>query len=227
MLNTVHDGHAVQDFIGQFGLALGRTQVELVDVSQAETCYIHHSQMPVAVAGYAMASPTFARGRFPKTTFIELIQKRPAMDQKEVIAFAGICGINVTPPFWGNGAPFAAQLWAMIERYELGDFFERLNGTDQGNGDHVLMRPRGIDWSDPNWPEVPAVIDAWRKSYKKLPMARQLMVATILQLYRQGEDRVWMVRVPKKWLAADGIAELQEQGMLADWARLFALYPGW
>lgn len=56
---------------------------------------------------------------------------------------------------------------------------------------------------------------------------RQLLVATVLQLYRQGPDKFWMVRVPKSCHAADGIAILRDHGALHDWARLYALYPGW
>lgn len=51
------------------------------------------------------------------------------------------------------------------------------------------------------------------------------MVATVLQLYRSGEETNWMVRVPKKWHGAEGIEILRDQGVLADWGRLYALYP--
>ncbi len=56
---------------------------------------------------------------------------------------------------------------------------------------------------------------------------RQLLVATILQLYFQSEDTYWMVRVQKKWHAAEGVDILQANGALQDWARLYVLYPGW
>ena len=213
--------------LDELGLAMGLHQVELIDFKQAEKCYVHHTRVPVAVVGYAIVSSTFAHGRFPKFSFIDLIQKRPSMDEREVCALAAICKVDVKPPFWGNPAPFGAHLWNVIDRYELGAFFERVDRRYGSAGDHYLMRPRGFDWSDPDNPEQPEVLQKWRSNYKKLPAVRQLLVATVLQLYRQGDDRYWMVRVPKKWSAAQGIEILHNQGALADWARLYALYPGW
>jgi len=40
--------------------------VVMTDFAKAESAYIHHSAAPVAVVAMAVASPTFARGRFPK-----------------------------------------------------------------------------------------------------------------------------------------------------------------
>lgn len=213
----------VGELLDDLGLAIGAHQVEIIDFKQAESCYVHHTQMPVAVVGYAYVSPAFAQGRFPKFSFLDLIAKRPSMDERETCALAAICGAEVTPPFWGNPAPFGNHLWAVIERYNLGDFFERLdpkNAYGKG-GDHYLMRPRGSGDED-----AEEILKMWRAEYKKLPEFRQLMVATIIRLYNSNEKR-WLVRVPKKWHAAEGITILRERGALADWAKLYALYPGW
>lgn len=219
----------VAEMLDNLGLAMGAQQVELVDFKQAEQCYVHHTKVPVAIAGYTLVSPAFARGRFPRFSFIDLMQKRPSMDENEACAVAAICGAEVTPPFWGNPQPFGEHLWDVIDRYELGVFFERVGRRygSEGGGEHYLMRPRGFDWNDPDEPEIPGGLKAWRSEYKKLPTVRQLMVASILQLYLQRDDRHWMVRVPKKWHAAEGIEALHANGALADWARLYALYPGW
>jgi hypothetical protein len=202
-------------------------RVVMTDFSEAGTTYVHHTQVPIAIAGYTLVSPVFARGRFPKFSFIDLIHKRPAMDEDDVVAFATVCGIQVQPPFWGNGVPFGKHLWDVIDRYGLEPFFERVPRPFGGSGDHFLMRPRGFAWTQDFEPEIPGELAKWRAAYRKLDTAHQLMVATVLQLYRQGEDKLWMVRVPKTWHAAEGIAALQEAGFLADWARLYALYPGW
>jgi hypothetical protein len=218
---------AVRQLLDELGLALGAHHVELVDFKQAECCYIHHTRIPVAAVGYACVSPAFAQGRFPKFSFLDLIAKRPSMDEGEVCALAAICGVEVTPPFWGNPAPFGKQLWAVIERYNLGDFFDRLDPKDAygKGGEHYLMRPGGSDLEIDDAQYEPT-LKKWRANYKKLPAFRQLLVATIIRLYNSDEDR-WLVRVPKKWHAAEGIAILRAQDALADWARLYALYPGW
>lgn len=217
----------VAQLLDSLGLALGTYQVQLVDIHQAETAYIHHSLVPVAVVGYAQVSPTFATGRFPKFTFIDLIHKRPSMDEIEARALAAVCGLDLEPGSWSNPEPFGTHLWSMIERFDLGAFFQRVDRPYGSRGEHYYMRPRGFDWSNADNPEIPGALDQWRSDYRKLPMYRQLLVATILQLYFQSDDRYWMVRVPKKWHAAEGIEILKTNGALQDWARLYALYPGW
>lgn len=215
-----------QALLDELGLALGAAGVEMTDFDLAGQCYIHHTKIPIALAGYALVSNAFARGRFPDTSFIELIHKRPSMDESEAEAFAAVCGVKVEPPFWGNPEPFGKHLWDVIARYELEPFYERVE-RHNGKGEHYAMRPRGLDWSNPGWPEIPGALAKWRTDYKALPPARQLIVMTILNLYNQSLDNKWMFRVPKKWHAADGIQLLREAGYLQDWARLFALYPGW
>lgn len=218
---------AVGALLDDLGLAIGDAQVELVDFTQAEEGYVHHTRVPVAVVGYMLASPSLATRLFPKFSFINLIQKRPSMDEDEACAVAAICGVEVTPPFWGNPIPFGRCLWDVIERYDLGPFFERVpDGLRYGSeGDHFLMRPKGFDWRTEA--EIPGALKQWRDDYRRSPLVRQLMVATVLQLYKSGEDRFWMVRVPKKWHAEAGLEVLRANGALKDWARLYALYPGW
>lgn len=217
----------VAELLDELGLAIGVHQVEIIDFKQAESCYIHHTQVPVALAGYAIVSQAFARGRFPKYSFIDMIQKRPSMDEREACALAAVCGAEVVPPFWGNPEQFGNHLWDIIGHYDLDPFFERVDRRYGSAGDHYLMRPRGFDWTDADQPEIPGVLAKWRSDYKKVPPVQQLMAATVLQLYRQGDDPYWMVRVPKKWHASEGIEILRDQGALSDWARLYALYPGW
>jgi hypothetical protein len=216
----------VAELLDELGLAMGSSHVEMIDFQQAESCYVHHTRVPVAVAGYTIVSPAIARGRFPKFSFIDMIQKRPSMDEREASALAAICGAEVTPPFWGNPEPFGKHLWHVISRYDLDPFFQRVSryGT---RGDHFLMRPRGFDWDDPDHTEIPGALAKWRADFRKATPERQLLAATIVQLYRQGPDPYWMVRVPKKWHASEGIAILREQGALPDWAKLYAMYPGW
>lgn len=217
----------VAQLLDDLGLAIGTHQVEIVDFNQAETVYVHHTSVPVAVTAYALVSPTFARGKFPKFTFIDLIHKIPSMDERESLALAAVCGVDVTPPFWGNPIPFGKAIWDVIAHYELGAFFEHVERPYGSVGEHFHMRPRGFAWDDPEQPEIPEVLQQWRRDYRALPPVRQLMVATVLQLYRQGPDTYWMVRVPKSWHAAEAIDILRAGGALQDWCRLCATYPGW
>ena len=67
----------------------------------------------------------------------------------------------------------------------------------------------------------------WRRAYKALAPVRQMMVATIICLYRGEADKLWLSRLPSAWHAADAVAVLKDEGALRDWGRLIALYPGW
>src|SRR6516164_7296435 len=62
--------------------------VVMTDFAKAESAYIHHSTVPVAVVAMAVASPTFARGRFPK---LRLVDRRGqgAIDGRTGAACAG------------------------------------------------------------------------------------------------------------------------------------------
>src|SRR5215471_6354897 len=69
--------------------------VVMTDFAKAERAYIHHSSVPVAVVAMAVASPVFARGRFPKLRLVELVAKVPAMDGRQMRALATVCGASV------------------------------------------------------------------------------------------------------------------------------------
>jgi hypothetical protein len=146
------------------------------------------------------------------------------MDGAEKRALAAVCGASVEGPPEGSGRPraFAAHLLDVIARYELDAFFLRdpsrsINGID--------VRPGGIDRrTDAVDPKAMA---EWRRAFKALPPARQMMVATIITLYRGEPDKTWLSRLPNTWHAADAVAALLEAGALRDWGRLVALYPGW
>jgi hypothetical protein len=67
----------------------------------------------------------------------------------------------------------------------------------------------------------------WRRAFKAESTVRQIMVATIICLYRGDADKLWLSRTPSIWHAADAVATLVDAGALRDWGRLVALYPGW
>jgi len=64
----------------------------MTDFAKAERAYIHHTSVPVAVVAMAVASPTFARGRFPTLRLVNVVTKVPAMDRREMRASDGMWG---------------------------------------------------------------------------------------------------------------------------------------
>jgi hypothetical protein len=213
------------DLLATFGVSYTPGYgVTIVDQEKAETAYIHHSSVPVAVVALSLTSMAIARLRFPYYRLVDLVAKRPAMDDREARAFAAVCGAKVNIRFAGSAlAPaFGAQLLHVIERFELEAFFTRdanraINGID--------VRPLGFD--PRNGQTEPIAMANWRRAYKALPRTKQMMVATILWLYRGGPDKTWLHRLPCKWYATDAILELGIAGAAPDWGKLVALYPGW
>src|SRR5262245_27417769 len=105
-----------------FGIELSAGDlVVMTDFAKAEKAYIHHTSMPVAVVAMAVASPVFARGRFPKLRLVDVVTKVPAMDCREMRALARVCGASVDglSEGSGRGPAFAAHLLDIITRYEL------------------------------------------------------------------------------------------------------------
>jgi hypothetical protein len=131
--------------LAEFGIELSAGGlVVMSDFAKAESAYIHHSRVPVAVVAMALASSTFARGRFPKLRLVDVVGKAPVMDDAEKHALAAVCGASVDNVPLGSRRPpvFAAHLVDIIARYQLDAFFTRdpsrsINGID--------VRPRGID----------------------------------------------------------------------------------
>jgi hypothetical protein len=209
-----------------------------IDFTKAESAYIHHSSVPVAVTAFALVSPAFARGRFPKTRLVDLVAKRPVMDGRELTALARICGIDDIDV--DNMAmagtlvhAFTDHLHAVIYRRGLDHLFGRDPKRPACN--NIDVRPRGLIWGTDKID--PPAMAAWRRAYKALATkdtsvvpagdARQMMAATVMWLYRGGPDKTWLHRVTCGWHAADAITTLKKAGMLRDWAKLVALYPGW
>ena len=88
--------------------------VVMTDFAKAESAYIHHSTVPVAVVAMAVASPTFARGRFPKLRLVNVVTKVAAMDGREMRALATVCGANIDnlpEGFWPCAGVCSAPAW--------------------------------------------------------------------------------------------------------------------
>lgn len=204
--------------LNQFGLSMHLGGVVLADMEKAESAYVHHSSMPVALTGFALVSPAFARGRFPQTRLASLVAKVPSMDYCERESLAAVCGADVRA---ANLPLFVDHLHDLIQRRPLHLFFRC--GARPVQGIDVL--PLAFDQRSGQVDD--AAMRTWRRHYKDQPPEMQMLVASVLWLYRGGVDKTWLCRVPCAWHAADAVDTLKRAGMLGDWARLLALYPGW
>lgn len=225
------------DYVSQASGLLARMGVHqlpegvwaFTDVDTASQAYIHHSSKPAALAAYAAVNPTFAAGRFPGWTLVDMVDKVPCMDAIEHSALAMVCGTPAPtfPSATERGEVFGRTAWSIVETYALEGCFEcvRAYGSE---GSHYTLRPRGFDWEGGQGP-VPEALKAMRKSYRAMTPLQQVMVLTILHLYHQGKDKDFLIGgCPTKVLAADAMSILRGNGpALPTWGRLVSHYAGW
>lgn len=217
-----------QELLDQFGLTIEANKVQITNFDEAANCRIHHTRMPIVLTAYTIASPELSRRRFPDTTFIDLIAKRPAMDRNELLAFVAVCSNQIILPSSRSPEEFTEHLLYVIDRYGLNALFEILDRRHyQAIEPHYQICPSGVSWLKPNQPEKHNGFAKWQDDYQELPQVGQLMAATIMTLYKGRPDDYWMENVPKEWDAVEGIERLLKHGAFEDWARLYALYPGW
>lgn len=198
------------------------------DMEAASHSYIHHSRKPVALAAYAAVDPTFARGRFPGYTLIELVDKMPSLDGYEYTALAHICGAPAPayPSVQKRGAVFGTTAWEVVAEYGLEPVFMQVSpyGSD---GSHYTMRPRGYEHASGE--PIPGDLKAMRKAYRGMTPLQQVMTLTLMHLYCQGPDAYYLTGgCPTKIHAADALAILGKDGIaLSKWGRLVSHYAGW
>ncbi|MGY2172116.1 hypothetical protein [Pseudomonas gingeri] len=197
------------------------------DIDTASNCYVHHSQQPTALAAYAIVNPTFAAGRFPGYLLRDLVDKMPCLDYAEYAALASVTGAP-QPSFAGQSERsqiFGKAVWAIVEKFQLQGCFMRV---DRGNtnGDHYNLRPRGVDYAG-SWDVIPEDIKALRKAYRAMSPIQQVMTITIMRLYNQNKDTVFLTGCPTKIPAAEAITILQDHDALKDWGHLVTHYAGW
>lgn len=201
---------------------------ELSDVHAASECYVHHSQKPAALAAYSAVNATFAAGRFPGYLLRDMVDKVPSMDYAEYAALALACG-SPMPSFDGSDARariFGQAVWGIVKAYKLDSCFMRFDPPSPGNGDHYSLRPRGIDWAG-QWDVIPEDIKALRKAYRAMSPLQQVMVVTIMRLYNQNKDTIYLTGCPTKIPAAEAMTILRDNGALPAWGHLVTHYAGW
>ena len=180
-----------------------------------------HIAEPLQVIRLSIDSVDAARRQFPGYRLTRLVGARLELDEKDIDRLSDMLGVDLLRPVAGASKPFDHHLRHVIALYELSALFR-----DDGHAPyHHAIRPTGHDY---HRDEVdPHGMELWRADYRAMPDVRQMMAASIRWLHRAGKDNVWLRRVPCTWHAAEAIACLRANGAFEDWARLYALYPGW
>jgi hypothetical protein len=169
----------------------------------------------------ALVDPGKAMDVYPAYRLQRLVALRIDMDGEEIDRFAELSGVAVAPPAVNADAIFDRHLRTLIMQTGLAPLFE-----ESGPGlHHHAIRPTGFLH---HFEEVDALgMERWRAYYRSMPLASQMLAASIIWLYRGKKDTTWLRRVPCTWHAAEALAELRQAGLLRDWAKLVVWYPGW
>jgi hypothetical protein len=176
---------------------------------------------PLALIELALRAPAAAKSRYPDYRLTKLVASRLELDDADMKQLSAVLATDLSKTPETVARPFDHQLRNVISHYKLDSLF-----SDGGPGAyHHAIRPTGYDF---DYDEViPAGMEQWRADYRAMSDERQMLAASIIWLYRAGKDNRWLRRVPCTWHAADAIGHMHFAGVLTDWARLFALYPGW
>ena len=176
---------------------------------------------PLEVILSSLIAPASASLRFPGYRLTRLVGARLDLDEADIRRLAARIGFDVSPAKGGAARAFDSHLRRMLQDHDLGLLFI----DDQRAPHHHGVRPAGYDFDRDE--VIPRAMEHWRACYRSLPDERQMLVASILWLYRGGKDNVWLRRVPCTWHAAEAIDRMNAAAVFRDWVRLYALYPGW
>ena len=176
---------------------------------------------PLAVMQLALRSPGEAKVRCSNYRFSRLVASRLQLNDLDMESFSGILEMDPVNPSMEQRRPFDDQLRHVITRYGLQSLF-----TDDGPGPyHHSIRPTGYNFHSDA--VIPTAMERWRADYRGMADHRQMLAASIIWLYRGRKDSCWLRRVPCTWDVVDALDALRSARAIADWGRLFALYPGW
>lgn len=176
---------------------------------------------PLELIRLSLISTDTARAQFADYRLTRLVGARLELDESDIERLSDMLGTDLL--FLPESAlrPFDHHLRRVIDLYNLRTLF-----CDDGHGlYHHAIRPTGYDFHHDE--VIPIGMAQWRADYRAMSEVRQMLAASIIWLYRAGKDNVWLRRVPCTWHAADAIAALNNANAFGDWARLYALYPGW
>jgi hypothetical protein len=178
----------------------------------------------MALIALAFNAPVEARARFPNYRLTQLVASRIGMDPaelEELEELEELIGRKLCASVEEMPRLFNEQLRHVIKVHALGSLFK----ADGPGPHHHAVRPAGYDFDADE--VIAARMERWRADYRAMATENQMLAASIVWLFRAGADNRWLRRVPMTWHAAEAIDCMKRTGVLADWAQLIALYPGW
>lgn len=214
----------IASLIEQFGLSFDeKNGVLVLDKFRVIAALSNTHSRAVAAVGLSLQTSKSieAEQLLSGVQLSEIALCRLEMEPAEAWALARACGAVSFVPEPIDDSRFHAELRRIIQKFQLWKFF---NASGPGL-EHRSIVPSAYDaFVGEIRPEEMA---GWRESFRALSPGRQMMLATIIWLYRGGKDSIWLRRVPVAWNVLDAVRVLKNEGLLVDWGLLIARYPGW
>jgi hypothetical protein len=125
------------------------------------------------------------------------------------------CGVQRTPEAFYKGlreAIRACGLWQLFTRVEEAEW-------------HRSIVPAA--YNQRTGEVHPVEMATWRAYFRTMPPECQMMAATIVWLYRGGDDSIWLRRVPSSWRALEALNYMRDADVFHLWLNLITNYSGW
>jgi len=173
----------------------------------------------IAAEKQGMPLPDAATSLLDEMRLEDLVLSLLSLDIDEAAQMNSLADANT--PFERSPECFHETLQQALRQLRLSKLFARTHDGEH----HRSIRPAAYDErTGEHYPEEMAL---WRTDFRAMPPEKQMMVATIVWLYRAGPDSIWLRRVPCTWRASEALHYMCDTGCLDVWLQLIARYPGW
>jgi hypothetical protein len=174
----------------------------------------------IAIVAAAVFGRPEAMGDLTPVRLSALVSSTVDLDFNEAGALWALGGPS-TSAFSRTPQAFHTALLEAIGKLNLHRFFGRADGGEF----HRSIVPAA--YNERTGEIYADEMASWRADFRAMAPERQMLISTIIWLYRSGPDSIWLRRVPCSWTAGEALSYLRDAGCIELWLRLIATYPGW
>ncbi|MFJ3155048.1 hypothetical protein ACIPIX_12975 [Pseudomonas protegens] len=164
-------------------------------------------------------SPAAIYSRLDEMRLEHLVLRLLEIDPEEAVQIDALS--NSIFPFERSPERFHEALQQTIRQLKL---FKLFTKTCDGEYHRSVCPSAYNACTGENYPEEMA---RWRAYFRAMSPEQQMVVSTIVWMYRSGPDSIWLRRVPCTWTASEALHYMHDAGCLSLWLQLIGRYPGW
>lgn len=173
----------------------------------------------IAAEKQGLPPPSAATSLLDEMRLEDLVLSLLYLDIDEAAQMESLANTNMS--FERSPECFNETLQQTLRQLSLSRLFTRTYDGEH----HRSIRPAAYD--ERTGEHDPEGMALWRADFRAMPPEQQMMVTTIVWMYRAGPDSIWLRRVPCTWRASEALHYMRDTGCLDVWLQLIARYPGW